>query len=82
MDGTLIVFHDATVARAFSMSGVNVSKLKSMGLTSTTPVAQLTYAQLQTLDVGGRPGVKVPTLEGMLDVLGKAQVGVGGCGWG
>ncbi len=60
------------------MSGVNIVKLKSMGKTITTPMWQLTYQEVLALDVGGRPGVKVPTLESMLDVLREGKVCGGG----
>lgn len=75
IDGELVVFHDATITRAFSMSGANIARLKSMGFDATTPLWRLTYKQLATLDVGGRPGVKVPTLQAMLQLLQEARVG-------
>lgn len=74
VDGELVVFHDATVTRAFSVSGANVARLKAMGFDATTPLWSLTYKQLLTLDVGGRRGVKVPTLAAMLDLLRDQQV--------
>lgn len=69
-DGELVVFHDKGIARAFTMSGVNVMKLKRMGMdVIDTQLKDLTYEQLQELDVGGRAGVKVPTLEAFLGCI-------------
>ena len=69
-DGELVVFHDDTLARAVTDSGLNAgpaAALWEVGLdfrTATLP--QLTYKQLRQFHLGGQPGVHVPTLREFL----------------
>jgi hypothetical protein len=67
-DGGVVVFHDATLAAAFAAfaGGANAAPLRALAAAGVdvrdAAVRELTVAQLQSLHLGGRPGLHVPTL--------------------
>lgn len=76
-DGELVLFHDRTLARMIPYHGENQKKLdrlaKELGKSSgrnvdpkKIKISHLTVNQLQTLDLNGIPGEKVPTLREFL----------------
>ena len=61
-----MVFHDDTLARAVSDTGLNAAPaaaVREAGLDyRTATIQQLTYHQLRQFHLGGQPGVHIPTL--------------------
>lgn len=65
-----MVFHDETLARAVSDTGLNAgpaAALRDAGLDyRTATIQQLTYEQLRQFHLGGQPGIHIPTLREFL----------------
>lgn len=81
-DGELVVFHDSLLSRAFPAGSGSVNAAPTARLVQQTgipfqllTVQDLTLAQLQTLHLGGRSGLRVPTLQQILDacIAGRAR---------
>lgn len=78
-DGQLVLFHDLTLSRAFPRIGPNLEPITALETTSGPPfqlttVQDLTLAQLQSLHLGGREGLRVPTLRRFLEACAEAGV--------
>eukprot|EP00887_Chlorella_sp_A99_P005004 scaffold4.g5004.t1 len=77
-DAQLVIFHDLTLTRAFPRQGHNAAVADGLERGGGPPfalatVANLSLAQLRRLDLGGRRGLRVPTLREFLE----ACVGTG-----
>ncbi|KAL4420264.1 hypothetical protein ABPG77_003443 [Micractinium sp. CCAP 211/92] len=73
-DGELAVFHDALLTRAFPTPSGSHNAAAAAQLEEATGVPfhlltlrDLTFAQLQSLELGGQPGLKVPSLQQFLE---------------
>lgn len=78
-DGELAVFHDSLLNRAFPTPAVSHNAAAAAQLEAATgipfrllTVQDLTLAQLQSLHLGGRAGLKVPSLQQFLDACEAA----------
>ncbi|PSC70906.1 glycerophosphodiester phosphodiesterase [Micractinium conductrix] len=76
-DGELVVFHDSLLTRAFPAGSANAAAIEQLEAGTGAPfslltVQDLTAAQLQSLALGGRAGVHVPTLQQFLDACDAA----------
>lgn len=78
-DGELAVFHDSLLNRAFPTPDGSHNAAVADRLSAATgipfqllTVGDLTLPQLQSLQLGGRPGLRVPTLQLFLDACEAA----------
>lgn len=79
-DGVLICLHDTTLERTTDVERVFPGRAKEVGGRKTWPVADLTLAEIKTLDAGSWKaerfaGARVPTFQQMIDLVkGKAGI--------